>query len=233
MAQGISMIAIPWYFVKNDSMETFGWVYVLVNVIALLWVPYCGTLIDRYSRKKLLWIMMLACGIILASITGFGFYNNGLPMYLVGAVFMMTFFNYSLHYPALYALVQEISEKKWYGKLASYIEIQGQLTAVLAGAGAAILLEGTKKGHINLFGIQTNIGKDILPWQIHEIFLLDTCTYFLGFLFILFMKFIPIAQRTPEGGTVTEQLQVGYNYLKNNKATFLFGVASYLSLIHI
>lgn len=233
MAQGISMIAIPWYFVKNDSMETFGWFYVMTNVIALLWVPYCGTLIDRYSRKKLLWIMMLACGIVLASISGFGFYNNGLPMYLVGAVFMMTFFNYSLHYPALYALVQEISEKKWYGKLASYIEIQGQLAAVLAGAGAAILLEGTKNGHINLFGFQTNIGTDILPWQIHEIFLLDTCTYFLGFFFILLMKFIPIAQRTPEGGNIAEQLQVGWNYLKNNKALFLFGVASYTVFVAV
>ena len=208
-------------------METFGWFYVLTNVIALLWVPYCGTLIDRYSRKKLLWIMMLSCGIILASITGFGFYNNGLSMYLVGAVFMMTFFNYSLHYPALYALVQEISEKKWYGKIASYIEIQGQLTSVLAGAGGAILLEGTKEGRINLFGIKTNIGMDILPWQIHEIFFLDTCTYFLGFLFLFMMKFVPIAKRSPEGGTVKEQLQVGWDYLKNNKAIFLFGVASY------
>ena len=233
MAQGISMIAIPWYFVKNDSMETFGWFYVLTNVIALLWVPYCGTLIDRYSRKKLLWIMMLACGIVLGIITGFGFYNNGLPMYLVAVVFMMTFFNYSLHYPALYALVQEISEKKWYGKLASYIEIQGQLTSVLAGAGAAILLEGTKEGRINLFGIKTDIGIDILPWQIHEIFLMDTGTYFLGFFFLLFMRFVPIAKRAPEGGTVRDQLAVGFNYLKNNKAIFLFGVASYTVFVAV
>ncbi|MCB0409746.1 MAG: hypothetical protein KDD29_05970, partial [Flavobacteriales bacterium] len=51
-AQGISMLAIPWYFasVLNDS-TTFGIIYAITTIISLFWGLYAGTLIDRYNRK--------------------------------------------------------------------------------------------------------------------------------------------------------------------------------------
>jgi len=66
---------------------------------------------------------------------------GALPWQLVAGVFMLTFLNYAVHYPNLYAFVQEIIEPKYYGRITSYLEIQGQLTSILAGAGAALLLE--------------------------------------------------------------------------------------------
>ena len=44
-------------------------------------------------------------------------------------VFGITIFNYNIHYPNLYAFGQEITEPKNYGKLNSYIEVQGQVTS--------------------------------------------------------------------------------------------------------
>lgn len=221
------MIAIPWFFVKQDATETFGLFYIITNILCFFWVPYCGVLIDRFNRKNILLISTIISGIILGGVSAYGFYNNGLSMMMVASVFTMTFLNYNIHYPNLYAFVQEISEKEWYARIASFIEIQGQVTSVLAGAGAAMLLEGTKNGTINLFGIRINIGMDIPAWQIYEIFALDTLTYVAAFICILFMKFIPLKKREKELSSVVEQLKVGYQYLKKHTTILIFGVASY------
>ena len=53
IAQGISMIAIPWYFAQKDMLGFFGIVYLITNIIAMFWVPWSGTLVDKYDRKKL------------------------------------------------------------------------------------------------------------------------------------------------------------------------------------
>ena len=227
VAQGISMIAIPWYFVREGLAEEFGLFYILTNILCFFWVPYCGTLIDRFNRKNILLVTTVISGIVLGSVTLFGFLSEGLPMFMVASIFTMTFLNYNIHYPNLYAFVQEISEKKWYGRIASFIEIQGQVTSVLAGAGAAMLLEGTQDGTINLFGLRIPIGFDIPPWEIYEIFAMDTLTYLVAFICILFMKFQPLKVREKELTSVLEQLKTGFRYLKNHAVVFLFGVASY------
>lgn len=221
------MIAIPWYFTMQDDMELFGIIYVLTNCVSFFWVPYSGTFIDRFNRKHIFLAVTTVCGLILMGIALLGFYWGALPWYMVALVFMMTFFNYNIHYPNLYAFVQEISEKDYYGKITSYIEIQGQLSSILAGAGAAILLEGTRSGKINLFGFKVDAPFSIDAWQIHEIFMMDAVTYLFAFLFIFLIRYQPLAKRKEETGNVWAQLKIGYSYLKDNSTIFLFGVASY------
>ena len=97
---------------------------------------------------------------------------------MVALVFMLTFFNYNIHYPNLYAFVQEITESKYYGKITSYIEIQGQLTAMLAGAGGAFLLEGTGDGQLSIFGSQMQFPFSVEAWTIYEIFLFRKITFY-------------------------------------------------------
>ena len=80
-----------------------------------------------------------------------------LPDILVLLVFGVTIFNYNVHYPNLYAFGQEITEKKNYGKLNSYIEVQGQVTSVLAGAFAAILLTGTVGNSLEIGGFSFSL----------------------------------------------------------------------------
>ncbi|MEM9821039.1 MAG: MFS transporter [Bacteroidota bacterium] len=227
LAQGISMLAIPWYFARNGEMSKFGLIYVLTNIIALFWVPYSGTFIDRFNRKHIFLVICLVCGSLILSTAALGFWQEGLPWYLVAVVFMLTFFNYNVHYPNLYAFVQEITEAKYYGRITSYIEIQGQLTAMLAGAGAAFLLEGTSDGLIELFGGQWQLPFTLEAWTIYEIFLLDAGTYFAAFVIIYLIQYAPLTDRKLEKGNVWEQLQVGYRYLKQQPSVFLFGVASY------
>lgn len=227
IAQGISMLAIPWYFAQLGDMERFGLVYILVNIISLLWVPYSGSIIDRYNRRNIFLFLTLAMGTILSSTAMLGFWWGGLPWTMVAAMFMLTFFNYNIHYPNLYSLVQEITAPKDYGRITSYLEIQGQVTTMLAGAFGAILLEGTQHGVLNVFGFEVKSDLTIPPWEIYEIFLLDAATYFFSFLIIFFIRYTPIAQRQPEQGKLLQRLRVGFNYLKAHPSIFIFGVASY------
>jgi len=227
IAQGISIIAIPWYFAQRNDMTTFGLIYLFVTVISILWGPYSGTLVDRFNRKYIFLALTTVCGLFVFSISAYGFAQDGLPWYLVGLVFVITFLNFNLHYPNLYAFVQEITEREYRGSITSYIEIQGQLTTVIAGGAAAMLLEGTENGIVNVFGFKLDVGFSVEAWQIHEIFALDASTYLLAFIIISFIRFVPIKERKKEVGSVLEQLKTGLSYLQEHPIILRFGILSY------
>lgn len=227
VAQGISMLAIPWYFTQQGDTAGFGYLYAAITAVSLFWGPFSGTLVDRYDRRKLFLVLNVVLGTILLAVSAYGFQNGGVPWGLVAMVYLATFMNYNLHYPNLYAFVQEITEKEYYGKITSYIEIQGQTASVLAGACAAMLLEGTKDGKLSFFGFDADIGFDIAPWGIHQIFLVDGITYFLSFLVIWMIRYQSLVVRKKEEGTVLTRLKVGFDFLMAHKTILLFGVASY------
>lgn len=228
-AQGISMLAIPWYFADILGMSSaYAKGYAILTFISLFWSLYSGTLVDRYSRKKLFLYSNLACSIIIGSAAFYGISNEHTPWILALAVFGTTMFHYSIHYPNLYAFGQEITEPKNYGKLNSYIEIQGQSTSIFAGAFAAILLSGTENKVMNLMGINIPLPFDITAWEIHEIFLMDAITYITAFLIILFIKYQPVVKNEIDKGNMFERLKNGINFLKENPLIFLFGVCSYM-----
>ena len=229
IAQGISMIAIPWYFVKIVSRPNiFSNSYLLITFLTLFWGLYAGTLIDRYSRKNLFIIINIFCGILIGGIAFYGDYINSLPDFLVIIVFGITIFNYNVHYPNLYAFGQEITEPKNYGKLNSYIEVQGQVTSVLAGAFAAILLTGTNNNILDIGGLTFLLPFNIEPWKIHEIFLLDAATYVAVIFIFMLMKYTPIVKEKIHTEGLFERLKGGFMYLKSNPIIFVFGLASYM-----
>ena len=229
IAQGISMIAIPWYFVKIVSRpEVFANSYLLITFLTLFWGLYAGTLIDRYSRKKLFVIINIVCGVLIGAIAFYGHYNSSLPDFLVILVFGITIFNYNVHYPNLYAFGQEITEPKNYGKLNSYIEVQGQVTSVLAGAFAAILLTGTNNNLLDIGGLIFVLPINIEAWDIYEIFLLDAVTYVAVIFIFMLMRYTPIAKEKIHIEGLFDRLQGGFRYLRDHPIIFVFGLASYM-----
>lgn len=146
-----------------------------------------------------------------------GFYLDHTSLGVAAVVFMFSIFIYNIHYPNLYAFVQEISETKNYGKINSYIEIQGQLTTVFSGALAAVLISDSS----NFFPIE------IKQWSLQQVFALDACTYFSAAAIIYFIKYKPLVIRLKEAGNIFNQIIVGFKYLKQRKNIFLFGTASY------
>jgi len=227
IAQGISMIAVPWYFALNNEMGLFALIFLATTFISIFWGPYGGTLIDRYNRKTIFLGLCAITGTLLFAISGLGFYQGHLSSLWVGLVFMITFLNYNLHFPAIYAFAQEIVPQAYYGKISSYLEIQHQLTTITAGALAAILLEGTMQGEINFFGFIFSTNWQIAPWKIYEIFFMDAGTYVVAFGIIALIKYESLVTRKKEGGNLLTQFKVGWDYLKAEKGITIFGVASF------
>lgn len=227
VAQGISMIAIPWYFAQENALIKFGWVYILATVLSLFWVPVSGSIIDKYDRRKIFLVLTAVVGLSLLSIAAFGYWNEGLAWYIVGLVFILTFLNYNIHYPCLYAFVQEITESHKYARMSSLLEVIGQITTITAGAGATLLLEGSENGVMNIFTIPLHIGFDIQAWEIYEIFLLDASTYFVAFIIIFFIRYVSLKERKIETGSIITRIKTGIRYLKTDPPVFWFGVLSY------
>ena len=227
ISQGISMIAIPWYFTQSGKASTYAMVYLAVTLVSLVWGPLSGTFVDRYNRKHIFMVLTMVSFFLMSGVAAVGYQLGGLPWYWVAAVFAMTFFNYNVHYPNLYAFVQEITEPRFYGKIASYIEIQGQLTSVLAGAFAAVLLEGVPDGNLELIGVSFQLPFAFEAWALHEIFALDAITYFIGFFFVAAISFVSLKERAIEQGSVIQRFRTGWKYLQSNPYILLFGVASF------
>jgi MFS family permease len=218
-AQGISMLAIPWYFANNTPY--FNKAYGLITIGVLFFGLYAGTLVDKYSRKANFLGNSLVCGFLLLTIAGVGYYLNGLNDILVVAVFGITMFNYNIHYPTLYAFGQEISAVEDYAKVNSNIEIVGQSTSILSGGIAAVMLEGVT---INLPIIDYSI--IINSWNIWEIFLLNAGTYFLAASLILFIKYQPIPKHA-QHPKIFNRIKVGFTYLRQHPKLLIFGIFSY------
>lgn len=237
-AQGISMLAIPWYFSDIlNSNSTFGVIYGTATFLTLFWGLYVGTLVDRYPRKYIFLLITLTGAIVIGSVAASGFYFGEVPTPLIGVVFCTTMFIYNVHYPTLYAFGQEITEKKNYGKINSIIEVQGQATNVISGAFAAILITGVNQEFLANLGLENTFHFSIEPWGLHEIFLMDACTYLLAFLLILMIKYSAIKEKVIDKGSIFLRLKQGAAFLKKAPLLFHFGVGSYaifaMLLIHI
>ena len=180
ISSGISMIAIPWYFTNNLNLNSlFSIIFGSVTLIGLFWGLYSGTIIDKYNRKTILEKLNFYVGLIIFVFSVLIIHLNStiISTILIALIFSTTCFYYIIYYPTLYAFSQEISEKKNYVKINSYIEIVGQSTTVAAGGLAAILLSGLTFKSIN-----------INPLSIEKILLIDSITFLIGSLIISKIK---------------------------------------------
>lgn len=227
-AQGISMLAIPWYFTTVTKQTTFyGWAYAVITIGTVFWSLYTGTLIDKYSRKKIFILINTSGAIILTSVAAFGYFHGELHAVPVALAFAATIFIYNIHYPALYAFGQEISEKKDYGRMNALFEIQGQATTILGGAAGSILLTGTENGKLNLMGWSTTLPFDIPKWELHEIFLMDGLSYIFAILLLLFIKYTAQQERIIHGGSILSRIRMGVEFLREHPLVFWFGNLSH------
>lgn len=224
IAQGISMLAIPWYFADTLGDRTaFGKLFAVVTFVSIFWGVYSGVLVDKYNRKKLFLAENMVGALFLLLAATYGIVQGTIPTLLVCLVFALTVFIYNIHYPTLYAFAQELVEPKDYKKITSYIEVQGQLSSVAAGGAAAILLSGVdgKKNILGLFDIYMNVE----AWPLSRIFLVDGLSYLLAIGLISLIVFQSTEVRKVEIGSGLTRLKLGIKFLKANPLIFAFGVA--------
>ena len=225
-AQGISVLAVPWYFADIlDQSSLFAVVYGLVTFLSLFWSLYAGTLIDRYSRKSLFLYANLIAGSLVALAAIYGFAYGAMPSWMILSVFGMTSLFFNIHYPALYAFGQEITDPKDYGRINSLFEIQNQATKVFSGATAAVLISGTVAYEaINVLGLNVELPFAIEAWGLHAIFAFDALTYFVAMVLISRIKYTPAEKKKVDRGRVLDRLQAGFRYFRKHPLVFKYGL---------
>lgn len=226
-AQGISMIAIPWYFARNQQGTDFNFLYGCATFLMLFWSVYAGTLVDRFPRKRVFLVTNGVQGTIVLFIAGYG-WANGLTVPFIATVFLITFLGYQIHYPNLYAFAQEISDPKDYQRITSNIEIVGQSTSLVSGGVAALLLEGWDwQTQLMVFSENYSLHLRVLPWQLHHIFALDGLTYLLSFGLIACIRSVPFRTLRVESGSLLKRMGTGFAYLRAHPLILLFGLLSF------
>ncbi|WP_226682835.1 MFS transporter [Sutcliffiella horikoshii] len=213
IGSGITMIAIPWLLVTSENgNEVFGYVAICMTIINFMLTPYLGYLIDKISRKRLLVSSKMVSLVALALFSGVGFVGLEYELWHYIVIYMIGSLYYTIFYPTMFALNQELFHKNQFKVLNGTMEVQGQLSSMLAGAIASVLL---------------------LKWDLHYILLLDVCTYALAIYF--FVK-IPYRKNRPVGAVsdgAKVSAFVAVDFIKREPAMFLFLLASTLPFIGV
>lgn len=194
----------------------------VVTLLAMFWGLYAGTLVDKYNRKRIFLTITAIDSCCLIGIAWLGWYWGEVPFLLIAFIYTLTIFTYNVHYPNLYAFVQELFEPEYYARVNSAIEIQGQTTGFIGMMLGGILLDGTLS--IDWWPEAWRFA----PWSLHEIFLLDGSTYVVAFFLLSQIPYTPGPKKQVDKGSTIERLRLGFHYLLERKELLLFGVASHV-----
>ncbi|GGE59492.1 MFS transporter [Priestia taiwanensis] len=212
IGSGIVMIAIPWLFMKEGGGEAlYGYVMMASTLIMFLLTPFVGQSIDRFSRKSLLLvneglgIAVIACMVI----WGFMGYSYSSIHYVI--IYITGSFYYLLFYPTVFAFNQEIFQANQYKALSGTMEIQGQLTQVIAGAVASLLVEVVSLKWILFVDLLSFIGA------------------FLLFLCVPYAKKAVVKQKA----SFKKQMLEGIHFMKGRPQLFWFLLATYMPFIGV
>jgi len=212
IGSGITMIAIPWMLVSSDNGNAvFGYVTISMTIISFIITPFVGNLVDKMSRKKLLILSEIICFVLLICFSMIGFIGLSYEVWHYMFIYMIGSLYYTIFYPTMFALNQEIFNKNQYKTLNGTMEVQGQLSSVIAGALASILLS---------------------RWELQYILLLDVLTYAAAIYF--FLK-IPYRKNAVDHSkkTLKSNGTEGLSYMLKRPAMFLFLFFSIMPFIGV
>jgi MFS family permease len=222
-AQGITMIAIPWYLLQMpDGKWLNATLVATVTLVSMVWGLYAGALIDRYNRKHIFLTFNAIDALVLGCVAGYGFWAGGLPFALIALVYGCTIFTYNIHFPNVYAFVQELFEPSAYGKVNSALEVQHQTTSFLGMMVGSLLLDGAPDWAWWPDAWQ------FAPWALHEIFLMDGSTYLLALWLISQIPYQPAPGKQVDRGKAWVRIRQGLAYLSAHRPLLIFGLASYV-----
>ncbi|QUG39987.1 MFS transporter [Psychrobacillus sp. INOP01] len=212
IGSGITMIAIPWMLVSSENgNKVFGYITIGMTILSFILTPFIGNLVDSVSRKKLLIVSEIICFVLLFMFSIIGFIGLSYEIWHYIIIYMIGSLYYTIFYPTMFALNQEIFTKDQYKSLNGTMEVQGQLSSMIAGALASILL---------------------LKWDLHYILLLDTISYGAAIYFYLKLPYVRLSiEKT--GKVVKSQVSEGLRYMMARPSVFIFLLFSFMPFIGV
>lgn len=212
IGSGITMIAIPWMLVSSDNgNKVFGYITISMTVLSFILTPFVGNLVDKVSRKKLLVLSEIICFALLLIFSLIGFIGLSYEIWHYTIIYMIGSLYYTIFYPTMFALNQEIFTTNQYKSLNGTMEVQGQLSSMIAGALASILL---------------------MKWDLHYILLLNTVSYGAAIYFYLKLPYVRLSMEKTEK-VVKSQVSEGLRYMLSRPYVFIFLLFSFMPFIGV
>lgn len=212
IGSGITMIAIPWMLVSSENGNTvFGYISICMTIINFLITPFIGNLVDKMNRKKILLISEFVCFLLLMIFTLIGFIGLPYEVWHYTIIYMIGSLYYTIFFPTMFALNQEIFNKDQYKALNGTMEVQSQFSSMIAGALASILL---------------------LKWDLHYILLLDVLSYAAAIYFYMKLPYMGKPINKTEK-TDKKRVSEGLRYMMIRPTMFVFLVFSIMPFIGV
>jgi MFS family permease len=204
IGSGVTIIAVPWLLVHRPGGDAlYGYVTMATTLALFLFMPYYGAWLDRHSRKTMLLGGELFGFAATASMAAWAFATGHVAAWQLIVSYFCGMLYYTLHYPAKYAFLQQIIERKHYQSLTGLMEVQGQAASMLAGGLAGLLID-----HVPLWVILTA----------------DASTYLFSFLVQSNLPYTPT--HLQEGATppasAWHAMAEGWRWLDAHRAVSLF-----------
>ncbi|KXU35390.1 hypothetical protein AXK12_05310 [Cephaloticoccus capnophilus] len=156
MGVGITLITIPWLIVQREGgAELYGWNNIAATIVLLIFAPYYGSWLDKHSRKTALVAGEAFGALTAAAMTAWILATGVSENWQLLLLFFCGVLYYSLHFPAKFAFIQQVFDRRHYQSLLGLMEVQGQIATMLAGGLASVLIDRLPFGLILLFNAAT------------------------------------------------------------------------------
>lgn len=163
IGSGVTIFAVPWLLVHQPGGgEAYRWITIVTTVVLFLIMPYYGAWVDHHSRKTAL-LASEAWGLVsmlLLAAAGLGL--GGFPTWLLMTIYFAGMLYYTLHYPAKFALIQQLFDRSQYQSLIGLLEIQGQTAMMIAGGLGGLLVDRVPLWAILFFDAATYLGSFLI-----------------------------------------------------------------------
>lgn len=142
IGSGVTIIAIPWILIQREGGERlYGYITILSTLALFAMVPHYGAWLDRHSRKAAMLAAEIFGAVTTLSMAAWMLVTGEAATWQLLTLFFCGMLYYTLHFPAKFAFVQQVFDRKHYQSLMGLLEIQGQTASMLAGGLAALMID--------------------------------------------------------------------------------------------
>ena len=181
IGSGVTIFSVPWLLVhRPDGNAAYRWITIATTIVLFAIMPYYGAWVDRHSRKTALLASEAWGCFATVAMAAVGLALGHFATWQLMAIYFCGMLYYTLHYPAKFAMIQQMFDRSQYQSLTGLLEIQGQTAMMIAGGLGGVLVE-----HVPLWGI----------------LLFDAATYLTSFLIQSTLPYEPthlVTSHTPQ-----------------------------------
>lgn len=156
IGSGVTIFSVPWLMVhRPGGNAAYRWITIATTIALFALMPYYGTWVDRHSRKTALLASEAFGFLATVSMALLGLALGHFGMAQLMAVYFAGMLYYTLHYPAKFAMIQQMFDRSQYQSLTGLLEIQGQTAMMIAGGLGGWLVEHVPLWTILFFDAST------------------------------------------------------------------------------